>query len=502
MTQTMTPPEHQQHSSQGRATLDLLWERIRRQGDMPGFTRAINAILASMRGEDEREFSMTQTVLSDPVLTQKVLRLANSGMYSAFGQRVNTVSKAVLVLGTEAIGHLALGLKLIEELSKSTPNSANAHVEMEKAVLAGMVAQQVAASAATRDPEEAVVCSILHSLGRMMVTFYMPERWSELQAQAGEGNEGAAAPALLGLSLEQIGRATAEHWGLPRNLVAGMRSVEPGERGEGFGHEDWLAALGTMSTRCANSLWNDDAAGAEAVRELADAFAPMLGVEPERILGAVDKAKTEAAADLSLAPLANPPEKRAKVDAVQRKREAGNRILMSGVADMRDAGAEVSPGQMTSMALETMFKGLSCTRAFAFLRNRREGRYLAKMGLGDGAKALLPNLAFDDSYEADVFHAALASDRVIFIENARDPKFVSKLPGWWRGTLSEARCFVVIPLCMHGQPVGFVYGDWDDTFPSVHLSQAEFSLLNDLRALVVRTVERRAHPELASLNKA
>ena len=479
------------------ATLDLLWERIRRQGDMPGFTRAINAILASMRGEDEREFSMTQTVLSDPVLTQKVLRLANSGMYSAFGQRINTVSKAVLVLGTEAIGHLALGLKLIEELSKSTPDSALAHVEMEKAVLAGMVAQQVAASAATRDPEEAVVCSILHSLGRMMVTFYMPERWAELQAQAGAGNEGAAAPALLGLSLEQIGRATAEHWGLPRNLVAGMRSVEPGEREEGFGHEDWLAALGTMSTRCANSLWNDDAAGEQAVRELAEAFAPMLGVEPERILGAVDKAKLEAAAGLAIAPLANHAEKRAKVDAVERKREAGNRILMSGVADMRDAGLEISPGQMTSMALETIHRGLSCTRAFAFLRNRREGKYQAKMGLGDGSKALLPNLAFEDGYEANVFHAALASDRVIFIENARDPAFAAKLPGWWCGTLSEARCFVIIPMTMNGQPVGFIYGDWDDTFPSISLSQSEFGLLNDLRALVVGSLERRTQTELA-----
>src|ERR1700712_5469574 len=157
----MTPPTPTKPTSHGDVTLALLWERIRQQGDMPGFTKAVSAILGAMRGEDEREFSMTQTVLSDPVLTQKVLRLANSGMYSAFGQRVNTVSKAVLVLGTEAIGHLALGLKLIEELSKSTPDSVQAHIEMEKAVLAGMVALQIAAAAATRDPEEAVVCSIL-----------------------------------------------------------------------------------------------------------------------------------------------------------------------------------------------------------------------------------------------------------------------------------------------------------------------------------------------------
>ncbi len=490
-----TAPAITPHSAKSQATLALLWERIRRQGDMPGFTKAINAILASMRGEDERDFSMTQTVLADPVLTQKVLRLANSSMYAAFGQHVNTISKAVLVLGTESIGHLALGLKLIEELSRSSPDTEAAHVEMEKAVLAGMVAQQLAAGARSRDPEEAVVCSILHSLGRMMLTFYMPERWARMREAAGEGREESAAHEVLGLSLEEVGLATAAHWGLPRNLVAGMRRVEPGERFEGFAHEDWLAALGSMSTQAADALWADDAAGAEKVAQLAESFAPMLGLPASGILASIEKAKVEAASDLSIAPLAKPAEKRAQQAAATRKRIAGNKILMSGVADMRDAGATTTAGQMISMALETMHKGLSFSRSFAFLRNRREGRYSARLGLGEDVKAMLPNLAFDDAYEPDVFHAALGSDRVIFIENAHDTKFATKLPGWWKGTLAEARCFVIIPLCAHGQPAGFIYGDWDDTFPQVVLSQTEFSLLNDLRALVVRTVERRHQME-------
>jgi HD-like signal output (HDOD) protein len=496
MNQTM----HIDRSPKADATLALLWERIRRRGDMPGFTKAITAILASMRGEDERDFSMTQTVLSDPVLTQKVLRLANSGMYSAFGQRINTVSKAVLVLGTEAIGHLALGLKLIEELGKSTPDSLQAHIEMEKAVLAGMVAQQVALQSASRDPEEAVVCSILHSLGRMMVTFYLPEHWILLQQQAGgDGRiqQDDAAQDHLGLSLEQIGRATAEHWGLPRNLVAGMRRVEPGERFDGFGHDDWLAALGTMSSQCAESLWSGDEAGAEEAGRLAAEFSVMLGVTPEQIMGAIDKAKIAAAADLSIAPLANPPEKRALTAAATRLRSDGNKVMSSGVADMRDVAGTATPGQMMSMAIETAYHGLSFTRAFGFLRSRREGRYSAKIGLGDGAKALLPSLVFDDSYDPNVFFAALGSDRVIFIENARDPKFASKLPGWWKVSLAEGHCFVVIPLCTNGEPVGFIYGDWDDRYPSVYLNQTEFALLNELRALVVKTVERRQQVEVA-----
>ncbi|MGZ8290018.1 MAG: HDOD domain-containing protein [Telluria sp.] len=496
-----TTPANLNPAMTADTTLALLWESTRRQGDMPGFTRAISAILGAMRGEDEHEFNMTQTVLTDPVLTQKVLRLANSGMYAAFGQRVNTVSKAVLVLGTEAIGHLALGLKLIEELSKSAPDSAGAHVEMEKAVLAGMVAQQVASSAAPRDAEEAVVCSILHTLGRMMVSFYMPDRWAQLCGHAGGAD--AAALEVLGMSLGEIGQAAASHWGLPKNLINGMRRVQPAERGDGFGHEDWLAAVSTMSSCCADFLWDDEPEGAAVVARLAAEYSSMLGVAPDTILAAIEKAKAAAAVDLSIAPLAKPAEKRARAAASTRLRAEGNKILISGVADMRDAAAtsNASPSQMMSMALETVYQGLSFSHAIAFLRNRREKKYNAKMGFGDGVSDMIPRLRFDDAYEPNVFHAALNSDRVIFIENARDPKFAAKLPNWWLSSLSDARSFVILPVCANGQPAGFIYGDWDDSFPAIQLSQTEFSLMNDLRGLVVQSVERRHQLDAVTASK-
>jgi HD-like signal output (HDOD) protein len=495
----MTMVPYTERPYQARATLELLWERVRRRGDMPGFTKAITAILGAMRGEDEREFSMTQTVLTDPVLTQKVLRLANSGMYAAFGQRVNTVSKAVMVLGTEAIGHLALGLKLVEELTNSTPDSIGAQVEMEKAVLAGMVAQQVAVGLPTVDAEEAVVCSILHTLGRMMVTFYLPEQWDAVQQAVAAGQDDGTV--LLGLSLEEIGQATAEYWGLPKNLVAGMRTVVPPVPGETRGpasHGDWLAALSTMSAQCAEAIWHDDAAGAEQLRALATAFAPLLGVDSGRIIDAVGRAQVNAAAELTVAPLSKPQEKQARIAAAQRQRAAGAQLLVEGVADMREAAHSISAGQMVSMALETAQHGLVFSRAFAFLHQRREHRYIARLGIGADAKVMLPLLTFDDTYAPDVFHAALNSDRVIFIENAHEPKFMSKLPNWWLTNLSDARCFVILPLCSHGKPAGFIYGEWSSDVPPVQLSQAEFALLNDMRAIVVRTLERRVETSTAA----
>ncbi|MEC5160675.1 HD-like signal output (HDOD) protein [Janthinobacterium sp. CG_23.3] len=483
-------------SQLGKNTLELLWARTRQQGDMPGFAKAVSAILGAMRGEDEHGFNMTQTVLSDPVLTQKVLRLANSGMYSAFGQSVNTVSKAVLVLGIDAIGHLALGLKLIEELSHATPDSVSAHIEMEKAVLAGMVAQQVASSAASQNAEQAVVCSMLHTLGRMMVTFYMTDFWAKLQAHGGPGNESAAAPDILGLTLEEVGYATAAHWGLPPHLISGMRPMEPAEAGAEISRADWMAGLCTMSARCADSLWHDDDAGAAQVQLLIGQYTEMLGVAPDNLVEAIEKAKAMAALDLSIAPLSKPAERRARALASTRMRAEGNRLLVSGLADMRDALGSASPGQMVSMGLETLYQGFDFSRAVAFVRNHKEKKYVARISLGQNIKDLQAQMAFSDAYEPNVFHAALSSDRVIFIENARDPKFAAKLPAWWKATLPDARCFVILPLSSNGQPTGFIYGDWDDSFPAIQLNQAEFELINEIRAMLVKSVEMRRQREI------
>lgn len=480
-----------------QATLALLWERVRAMGDMHGFAHAIGAVLGAMRGEQETEFSMTQTVLSDPVLTQKVLRLANSGMYVAFGQRINTVSKAVLVLGTDAIGQLALGLKTIEQLSASGNEPPVAHVEMEKAVLAGIVARQLATSADGHDPEEAVVCSMLHMLGRMLVSFYLPERWAMLQQHAGPGFEDSSAVPVLGLTMEDIGRASATQWGLPKDVVGTMRRIEPATAASPLGHEDWLAALSTMSAQCADSLWHDDMAGAVAVRALASSFSAMLGIAPDAILAAVATARELAAADLHLAPLAKPAARRARALAATRMRAEGNDILRAGVADMSGALATASPSQMMSVALESVYRGLSLTRAVAFMRNRRERTYRAKLGFGEAVSEMLAQLVFDDAYEANVFHASLNSDRVIFIDNPQEPKFAAKLPAWWSASLQGARSFVILPICCNGQPAGFIYGDWDESFPRISLSPVEFALLNDLRALMVRSLERRQRMEMA-----
>lgn len=484
-------------------TLDLLWTRVRQRGDLPGFSKVVTAIVGAMQGEDDREFNMTKTVLSDPALTQRVLRLANSAMYSAFGQGINTVSKAVIVLGTETIGHLALGLKLIDGLSAaSLGTSSDTRNEMEKAVLAGQIARQVASSTTRRDTEEVVVCSILHSLGRLMVSFYLPDEWLEVQARAVDNDisENEAAYDVLGLGLDEIGRLIGKRWGLPSGLVASLKDMPPradiGVSHEPLEHSEWLAAVSTMSTRCAGVLCEDDDTATVDLTEIAENYAEMLGLDSAVVLSAVDAAQKVAEDESLLAGQGKQTdEPEAQLSLPLGKPADSINILKRGVGDMRDEVATASTGQVMTVALETVYQGLGLSRAIAFLRNHDEGKYVARMSFGDCSEELLPRLTFKDAYQPDVFHAALANDKMIFVEDAQAPGFMNKLPRWWRDELSASRSFVILPLMVNFHPVGFMYGDWDNSLPAAKIAPQEVVLLDELRALVVKAIEYRSKLE-------
>lgn len=485
-------------SGNPKKTLELLWKRVKQRGDLPGFSKVVSAIVGAMRGEDEREFNMTKTVLSDPVLTQRVLRLANSAMYSVFGQGINTVSKAVIVLGTDSIGHLALGLKLIDGLSAATADSASARKEMEKALLAGHIARQIASSASTRDAEEAVVCSMLHGLGRMMVTFYLADRWTLVQARCAESgcDEPHAVREQFGLGFDEIGRSVAQQWGLPAELVNSLQDVPPQEVGEPLAHADWLAAVSTMSSRCAEVLC-DSTAAPGALAAIVASYADMLGLDTAGMLAAVAAAGKAAEEDAVFVGPAKAPAAEESADAAQPARKPADaaQILTRGVADMRGAAQSASTRQLMTMALEAVYQGLGLSRAIAFLRSHEEAKYIARMCFGENLQELLPCLMFDDAYQPDVFHAALANDKILFVENAQDPAFTSKLPRWWRDTLPTARSFMVLPLTVNRHSVGFIYGDWDGSRSCMKLEPAEILPLDELRALMVQAVEQRRQME-------
>src|ERR1700744_6305249 len=188
------------------AVLDRLWSRMSERGDFPMLSQSLRTTMAAMNNDDLDFTGLVQAVLSDFALTQKVLRLANSAMYMAFGGNGTPVSRALMVRGMAAVGHLVVGLKIVDHFHHSVPRRIDAKLELNRTMLSGCVARRITERGDLRAGEEAVVCTLMRQVGKLLVVFYPDAEWDQIRRQLDAGiSEKDACASALGVSYEEIG---------------------------------------------------------------------------------------------------------------------------------------------------------------------------------------------------------------------------------------------------------------------------------------------------------
>ncbi|MBP8195220.1 MAG: HDOD domain-containing protein, partial [Azonexus sp.] len=225
-------PESDLDSPSGsrQSTVDFLLRRMRHKSDFPALSESVSAINKIANSETESIDKLSNTILKDFALTNKLLRLVNSAYFRpAGGGNISTVSRAVIVLGFEAVRNIAITVLLFEHLQ----NKGNANQLKEdflRANLAGVLAKDIGATAQMRDLELSFICSLFHSLGRLLSQFYFPEESDEIRRVIAQKscNEDVAARQVLGISFEEMGVAIARQWGFPSLIISSMRRLPPG----------------------------------------------------------------------------------------------------------------------------------------------------------------------------------------------------------------------------------------------------------------------------------
>ena len=157
--------------------LNRLWMRMSERGDFPILSESVRSAIAAMSHEDCDFAALVQLVLADFALTQKVLRLANSAMYRAFGGNITTISHALMVLGVDAVVHLTIGLKIVEHFHHSDARRIDAELELNRSILASGVARKLAARGNALAAEAASAFAITSALSSCAMVSCMSSCW-------------------------------------------------------------------------------------------------------------------------------------------------------------------------------------------------------------------------------------------------------------------------------------------------------------------------------------
>ncbi|MCE9658911.1 MAG: HDOD domain-containing protein [Burkholderiales bacterium] len=180
--------------------------------ELPTIPRVVQQLMAALRDPDVDTRTIAQGLAKDPVLSAKVLRLANSSFFG--GQRsMASIDAAVSMIGMQALNRLIVACGVSSSFGK-IPG-----IELPAFWRDALVAATAANKLASRlgaDPEEAYICGLLHATGHLILcqtypdiadfvlTGYAPVRGAELAAIERD-NFGTDHPTVGAIWVETIG---------------------------------------------------------------------------------------------------------------------------------------------------------------------------------------------------------------------------------------------------------------------------------------------------------
>ena len=192
--------------------------------ELPTIPGVVQRLIAALRDPAVDARKIGEALSRDPVLSAKVLRIANSSYFG--GQRsMASIDSAVAMIGTQALNKLvvACGVASSFESIHCIDMPAFWRDALVAAVAAGKLAPRLAV-----DPEEAYLCGLLHATGHLILCRSYPDianamftgfavvRGAELAAIETEA---------FGIDHATVGALWVESLGFPQTIADAVRAT-------------------------------------------------------------------------------------------------------------------------------------------------------------------------------------------------------------------------------------------------------------------------------------
>jgi putative nucleotidyltransferase with HDIG domain len=195
---------------------------------LPGSALRVSSLTQDM---DASTRSIADAIGLDPVLAARVLRTANSPLYS-MERHVTSLTAAVNILGNNAIHMLVLISAAGGAFGPKGNQSKFEHALWEHSVAVGLAAREVSHMLGMRGVEEAFLCGLLHDIGKLLLVRYDPESYEVVKGCEGEQESLECEQELYGYTHSQVGALVAKRWNLPDELsYAIYNHHQPSEAG-------------------------------------------------------------------------------------------------------------------------------------------------------------------------------------------------------------------------------------------------------------------------------
>ncbi|BCX82035.1 hypothetical protein MIT9_P1617 [Methylomarinovum caldicuralii] len=217
--------------------------------ELPSLPDVVVRLRAAIDDPASTADTLAEIIASDPALTARLLKLANSPLYG-FGGRIDTISRAVTLVGLEPIYHLALATTAVSVFRGIPAHLIDMDEFWVQSTYCGVVARLLARAAGVLHPERLFVAGLLHGIGSLVLYVKLPDPSREvlLASQGRRELIPLLEKDLLGFTYADVGGEIARRWKLPPWLQTAIAwQLNPEQAGD-FGMATGILCLANRLT--------------------------------------------------------------------------------------------------------------------------------------------------------------------------------------------------------------------------------------------------------------
>jgi HD-like signal output (HDOD) protein len=495
--------------------LEEIQNKMESLGDLPVFSASINQVCSASTDPNANAMSLSKEVLKDANLSVKLLRLANSPYYNR-GSKVSVISRAVIMIGFEAVKNLSLTMKLIESFQHEHPGIDMDKLLVRAYITAGFV-RDLSIKIGIKDAEQTYTCALLHGLGEIAVAYFLPSKYIEIENL----NKEALLPpvetekAILGTTMSEIGQGLAESWEFSPNVIATMDHEIPEIKNQITKPQELDKVLSSLAANIVSSLYSDkpasennldylmsDLATASGVKlrdvssSLSSSFkmscelAKQFGLPAKKLMPAVgetgDEGRDRIARQFSFLASSQEEAEQAEkaVKATNQEQTQANTnpaastatVTSDTTAEKDDAGLNPELQlqfiqEITSLitdsaklntvlikVLEGIHSAVGFSRVTLCLLNIDRSSYSARIVIGTDKDQLKDFFDRKVDINKDIFSRSVLEGTDILVEDTQDKRWETLLPSTFHSSIGS-KSFAFAALRSGVKPLGFIYAD-------------------------------------------
>lgn len=200
---------------------------VRNLNSLPAMPVIAQKLLALKLDSEEGERQMMLLIAQDPMISAKIIGLANSPLLGAT-RHITAMRDAAMLLGLTRVKSVATGIAVMSLVNKPIGRFDPQELWMHNLGVAFAMLPVVRAMPARNRPQDDMIflAGMLHDIGYLALAHLDPKRSDDLHTRLViEENRPAieVERELLEVTHDELGAELAKHWNLPEEIVAVIR---------------------------------------------------------------------------------------------------------------------------------------------------------------------------------------------------------------------------------------------------------------------------------------